>query len=156
MAAYKLDIFDTLSKIDNKKTGNLYAKLSEDERKGFAPLIVMRWMTGTSDERQIMLLNEFVNPYVFPLAKHPELLMQLLQVSSSKMPRRYSWLGVKSKKKKAEAWRVVSEYFDLSDREVALIKPFPSDEEVLSMADDLGWQPDEVKKLQAECKACKG
>lgn len=152
MAAYKLDIFDTLSKIDNKKTGNLYAKLSEDERKGFAPLIVMRWMSGTSDERQIMLLNEFVNPYVFPLVKHPELLMQLLQVSSSKMSRRYSWLGVKSKKKKAEAWRVVAEYFDLSDRGVALIKPFPSDEEILSMADDLGLQKDEIKKLEKELK----
>ena len=152
MATYKLDIFDTLAKIDNKNTGNLYAKLTEDERKGFSPLIVMQWMSGTSDERQIMLLNEFVNPYVFPLAKHPELLMRLLQVSSSKVARRYSWIAVKSKKKKAEAWRAVSEYFDLSDREVALIKPFPSDEEVLSMADDLGWQKDEIKKLEKELK----
>lgn len=152
MAAFKLDIFDTLSKIDNPKSGNIYSKLTDDEKKGFAPLVVMRWMTGTSDERQIILINNFVNPFVFSLGQHPELLMKLMQVSSSKVSRRYQWLPVKNKKRKVEAWRAVAEYFDMTDREVGLIVPFPSNEEVLSMAEYLGWQKEDIKKLEKELK----
>lgn len=149
---YKLDIFELLNKLNSAKSGDIYAQLSEDERKGFAPLVVMRWMSGTSDERQIMLLNEFVNPAVFSLGKHPHLLMQLLQVASSKTPKRYNWLSVKSKKKNVEAMKVVAEFFDMSSREVRLLDPFPSDEEVLGMADALGWQKDDIKKLEKELK----
>lgn len=149
---YKLDIFDLLNKLNSSKSGDIYAQLSEDERKGFAPLVVMRWMSGTSDERQIMLLNEFVNPAVFSLGKHPHLLMQLLQTASSKTSKRYAWLSVKSKKKNVEAMKVVAEYFDMTAREVRLLDPFPSMEEVLNMADELGWQKDDIKKLEKEYK----
>ena len=50
MASFKLDIFKLLSTIDSSSS-NIYASLSDEERKGFAPLVVMRWMTGTSDSR---------------------------------------------------------------------------------------------------------
>jgi hypothetical protein len=149
--AYKLDIFKLLGDINSPKAGDIYAKLSDDERKGFAPLVVMRWMSGTSDERQIILLNEFVNPYVFPLGKHPHLLMQLLQVASSKTSKRYAWLGIKSKKKRVEAYRVIQEYFELSSRETKTYV-LPPAEELVKMAEELGWQKDEISKLQKELK----
>jgi hypothetical protein len=148
--AYKLDIFDLLGKLNSSKSGDIYSKLSDDEKKGFAPLVVMRWMSGTSDERQIMLLNEFVNPYVFSLGKHPHLLMQLLQVASSKTSKRYQWLGIKSKKKNVEALRAVQEYYGMSAREVKTLNPFPTEAEVLQMAEELGWQKDEITKLKKE------
>lgn len=151
MASYKLDIFKLLGDINSPKAGDIYAKLSDDERKGFATLVVMRWMSGTSDERQIILLNEFVNPYVFPLGKHPHLLMQLLQVASSKTSKRYAWLGIKSKKKQVEAYRVIQEYFELSARE-AKTYTLPPAEELVKMAEELGWQKDEITKLQKELK----
>lgn len=150
--AYKLDIFDLLSKISNSKSGDIYATLSDDEKKGFAPLVVMRWLSGTSDEQQIILLNEFVNPKVFTLGKHPHLLMQLLQSSNSKTTKRYQWLGIKSKKKNVEAMKVVQEYFNMSLREVKLLNPFPSETEVLEMAELIGWQKDEISKLKTEYK----
>jgi hypothetical protein len=150
--AFKLDIFDLLAKLNDPKAGDIYAQLTEDEKKGFAPLIVMRWMSGTSDERQIMMLNEFVNPYVFALGKHPHLLMQLLQVASSKTSKRYSWLGIKNKKKNVEATRVVEEYYEMTPREVATLNPFPPEAEVLKMAEELGWQKDEIAKLKKEYK----
>jgi hypothetical protein len=149
---FSLDIFDLLGKLNSRGSGDIYAKLSDDEKKGFAPLIVMRWMSGTSDERQIMLLNEFVNPYVFALAKHPHLLMKLLQVASSKTPKRYQWLGIKSKKKNVLAMAVVQEYFEMSAREVKLLNPFPTEAEVLAMAEELGWQKDDMAKLKKEFK----
>lgn len=151
--AFKLDIFDLLGKLNSSKSGDIYAKLSNEERKGFAPLVVMRWMSGTSDEQQIMLLNEFTNPHVFTLGKHPHLLMQLLQASSSKTSKRYQWIGIKSKKKNVEAMKVVAEFFGMSLREVRTLSPFPPQDEVLAMAESIGWQKDDIAKLQKEMKA---
>jgi hypothetical protein len=151
MANYKLDIFETLGKIDNRRSGDIYSKLSESERKGFAPLVVMRWMSGTSDERQILMLNEFVNPMVFTLSSHPQLLMQLLQVASSKQSKRYTWLGVKSQKKNVESFEVIKQYFGISSRE-AKTYSLPPSEEILQMAEELGWDKDKITKLKKELK----
>ncbi len=147
---FKLDIFGLLGSIDNPRSGDIYSSLSDEEKKGFAPLVVMRWMSGTSDERQIMLLNEFVNPYVFPLGKHPHLLMQSLQVASSKKSKRYGWLGVKGGKKSTLANKVIAEYFDYSQREVNLLNPRPNTSDIMKMAEELGWQKDEITKLKKE------
>jgi hypothetical protein len=82
--AYKTDIFDLMRRID-KGDHQLWSKLTEEERKGLSPLLVMKWMSGTSDLRQIVFLNTLANVVVFPLAKHPELLLKLLTVCSSKV-----------------------------------------------------------------------
>ena len=148
--AFKLDIFDLLGKLNSPKSGDIYAKLSEDEKKGFAPLVVMRWMSGTNDERQIMTLNEFANPAIFTLGKHPHLLMQVLQACSSKTSKRYQWLKVNGGKKKVEALKVVAEYLEMSMREVRLLDPFPPEAEVIKMAESLGYQKDEITKLTKE------
>jgi hypothetical protein len=150
MAAYKLDIFGLLADISSSKSGDIYSKLSDDERKGFSALVVMRWLTGTSDERQIVLLNEFVNPCVFTLGKHPHLLMLLLQAANSKTGKRYQWLGVKSKKKNLETLKVIQEYYEMSARESRLMNPLPTESELIQMAEELGWQKDEIAKLKKE------
>jgi hypothetical protein len=148
---FSLDIFGLLQDLNNPKSDDIYAKLSDAEKKGFAPLVVMRWMTGTSDEQQIMLVNEFVNPAVFPLAAHPHLLMLLLQVSNTKTNKRYQWLSnTGSKSKNTEAVRAVCEYFEMSKREAERLNPFPPAEEIIQMAEELGWQKDEMSKLKKE------
>lgn len=148
--AFKLDIFGLLGKIDKSSSGDIYANLTDDEKKGFAPLVVMRWMSGTSDERQIMMLNSFANPLIFNLGKHPHLLMRVLQACSSKSFKRYQWLGVKGNKKNSESLKVVGDYFGMSQREVKLLNPFPLDSEVLQMAEELGYDKDAIKKLEKE------
>lgn len=148
--AFKLDIFGLLGKIDKASSGDIYANLTDDEKKGFAPLVVMRWMSGTSDERQIMMLNTFANPLIFSLAKHPHLLMQVLQTCSSKTFKRYQWIGIKGNKKNTQSLKVVGEYFEMSEREVKLLDPFPQNIEILQMAEELGYDKDEIKKLEKE------
>lgn len=151
--AFKLDIFDLLAKLSSSKSGDIYSKLSDEERKGFAPLVVMRWLSGTSDEQQIMLLNEFANPVIFPLGKHPHLLMQVLHACSTKVGKRYQWIGIKSKKKNVEAVKVISEFFGMSLKEARNVSPFPPAEEILSMAEAIGWQKEDIAKLQKEYKS---
>ena len=150
--SFKLDIFKVLGDLS---TGDhlTYRKLSDDEKKGFAPLVIMRWMTGTSDAGQIIAINTYANKAIFPLGKHPELLAMLLaSCSTQKRARRYNWLGLKSSKKKKLAHQVVMEYFDYSSREMARISSLPPDEEILMMAESLGWQKDEITKLKKELK----
>lgn len=147
---FKLDIFSLLKDLNSLKAGDIYTKLSDDEKKGFFPLVVMRWMSCTSDERQILLLNEFVNKSVFPLAKHPHLMMRLLQAAATKAPTRYNWISVKSKKKHSMSKQVVKEYFEMSSREVDMLNPFPPADEIIEMAEELGYQKDEITKLKKE------
>ena len=147
MATYKLDIFELLGRIDSSGE-DIFCKLTNDEKKAFAPLVVMRWMSGTSDEYQIIKLNEFVNPYVFSLGDHKHLLMQLLQAASSKSKKRYNWIALKTSKKHIESEKVISEYFEISRREAQFYSLEAS--EIIEMAQFLGWQNDDLNKLKKE------
>lgn len=146
-----LDIFKLLEDLNSSKE-DIWNSLTEEEQRGFAPLVVQRWMSGTGDKRQIMLLNEFANPCIFTLGRHPQLLMRLLHACSSKTPKRYGWLATKSKKKNVESIKVLCEYFGMSEREAAMCRPFPSNNELVEMASELGWQADDIKKLKKEAK----
>lgn len=149
--AFKLDIFRLLGMIGSPNSGDIYKGLTNDEKKGFAPLVVMRWMSGTSDERQIMALNTFANRFIFPLAKHPHILMHLLQACSSKAGGRSQWLGIKGGTKKTQLRNdVIMEYFDYSVNELRALTVFPSNDEIISMAEELGWQKEEMVKLKKE------
>jgi hypothetical protein len=152
--AFKLDIFGLLSKINDPKTGDIYSTLTDDEKKGFAPLVVMRWLSGVSDQRQIVALNIFANRFIFPLAKHPHLLMRLLQVCSSKTYGRCSWIAIKGGTKKNNLRKqVIMDYFGYSINEFRSLMFFPTDVDVLQMAEELGWQNDELSQLKKEINA---
>lgn len=148
---FSLDIFKLLSDLGGK--ADAYAKLSDDEKKGFAPIVVQRWLAGTKDERQVMALNTFANKHVFALGKHPHLLARLFQACNSKVPRRYYWLGVKGKKKHALVDEVLKQHFGWSSNELRKQTVLPTPDEVLLFAQELGWQKDELVKLQRELKS---
>ena len=65
---HKLDIFRVLDHT-SRKDQKFYRELTDDEQKAYMPLVAMRWMTGTTDARQIYFLNELVNPFVFTFTK---------------------------------------------------------------------------------------
>jgi len=149
----KLDLFQLLNGLSRKNLDS-YASLSEEEKKEVLPLIIMRWMSGTSDARQIMYLNELVNPYVFSMHKHKDLFVSLLTVCGSGKSQRYTWNKAKSKKKSATpiAMSVVQQYFgyNATDAIDALVVLSASD--VLDYAIQLGLQSDEMSKLKKELK----
>jgi hypothetical protein len=148
---FQLDIFQLMERIDRGET-DLWDKLSDEEKKGFSALIIMRWMSGTSDQRQIIYLNEFVNQVVFPFGKHPELLLKLLGVSSSKRPKRYQWYPmVGGKKSKNELTiRVIKEYHQYTTKEAKDVQRLLNKDDITSMAEEMGWQKDEMKLLAKE------
>lgn len=149
---HKLDIFSVLGKID-KGQFDIWKSLSEEEQKEISPFIIMKWMTGTNDQRQVLFLNEFVNQYVFSLGKEKELLMKLLTVASSKSFKRYFWLGTKKQStKKTKSLEIVKQFYRYSDREVNNVIGLLDVADIIFMAEDLGYDKDVIKQITKEFK----
>jgi hypothetical protein len=136
----------------DKRDFQAWDKLNEEERKSFSALILMRWMAGTADARQIVFLNELLNPVLFSLGKHPELQMKLLASASSGISQRYKWMGVKSGAKKVKGLKVIQEYFGYNTREATEAATLLKKDVIIEMANELGYQDDEIKKLKKELK----
>jgi hypothetical protein len=146
-----LDIFHLMGEIDKKKY-DIWDKLNDDQKKEFSALITMRWMAGTTDERQIIFLNELVNLAVFSLPEHKQLLMELLTVCSSGKPKRYSWVNYKltAGSKKKLAVQLVADHYNLSLKEAEDSVLQFSTEELLELAEIQGWQKEDLKNLKKE------
>jgi hypothetical protein len=147
-----LNIFSVLGSL-NKKQYQFFAALSDEEKKALQPLVVQRWLSGTSDPAQVMLLNEFVNPYVFPLHKHKELLVKLLSVTGSGGGRS-KWLKAKGKATSSAplTTNIIKLMYGYNTRDAIQASLLLTNDDVLELAAELGKQPDEIRALKAELK----
>ena len=144
------DLFQGLSDL-SKRNLQWYANLSDEDKKAAAPFVIARWMTGTNDHAQLMRLNTFVNPYLFSLGQEKGLLFSLLAAAATGKTKRYSWLkapGTKSATKlRIEA---IKQYYDVSTREAVGYADTIEAEDILSMAEECGWEKEELAKLKKE------
>jgi len=150
---HKLDIFQTLTSI-SRKNQEYYSNLSEEEKKGFMPLVVERWLTGTRDARQVYFINELVNPFVFSLANHKPLLYKLMTICTSGKSGRYNWTKALSKKSSSTpiAISCIKQYYDYSTLHAIDALPLLSNDDILLIAEDLGKQKEDIAKLKRELK----
>ena len=148
-----LDIFTLLDQID-KKNYYIWDSLTEEQRKEFSPLIVMRWMAGCTDPAQIVFLNDIVNVSVFVLGNHKEFLLKLLTVCSNGKQKRYQWVNYKlgGSKKVKKSVELVATHYRLSIKEAEDSRKLFSEEEILELAEAQGWQKDEIADLKKEFK----
>jgi hypothetical protein len=144
------DLFDGLEKISGRDM-TWYDRLSPEDKKAASPFVIARWMTGTSDHAQLIRLNTFVNPYGFSLGQEKALLFKLLAAAATGKSRRYQWLkapGAKSATKlRLEA---IKQYYDVSTREATLYAINIDGETIMQMAEELGWEKEELTKLKKE------
>jgi len=152
---YKLDLFKEVLPNISRKNEKYYKSLTEEQTKEITPLVLMRWLSGTNDARQIFMLNELVNPFVFTLGKHKELLVDLMTISTSGKSCRYKFNKVKSKKNTTtpKTTEVVKQYFNYNTVDALEILPILSDDDILSFAEELGTQPTEITAIKKELKA---
>jgi hypothetical protein len=146
-----LDIFMLLGEID-KKNYKLWDSLSDDQKKEFSPLVTMRWMAGTTDQRQIIFLNEVVNLAVFSLPEHKELFLKLLTVCSSGDKKRYTWINYKTggTKKSKKSVELIAEHYHMSLKEAEDTARLFSGDEIMELGEAHGLQKDELKLLKKE------
>lgn len=147
----KLDIFEVLKEIDSGNRTFLDT-LEDDVKKDFVPLVTMRWASSVGG-MQAVLLNELVNPMVFKFGNQPELLYKLMVASSDGKQRRYRWLKSKSKTKANKLTiRTIAAYYKCTAKDAGFYAKRLPLEDILEMAEALGYDSDTIKALKAENK----
>ena len=149
-AKHKLDIFAVLAALDRKDV-EFFTNLTPDEQKSIQPFVLMRWLTGTYNKRQVFLINEIVNPYVFNMNNDKELLWKLLTICTTGKPQRYVWNkpGLKGSNNPT-ATKVVQQYFGYNSVDAAKSVKLLAHDDIVMMAEELGWQDEELNKLKKE------
>ena len=144
-------MFGLLAQMDSKNV-EFYDQLDEDTKKEFHPLVAMRWASSKSGD-QLILLNELVNPVVFRSDYSPSVLYKLMTACSDGKKAKYTWIPKKKKDKTFNlSTQAISEYYKCSEKDARIYRKRFSLEEVLEMADDLGYDSETVKKIKAEYK----
>lgn len=148
-----LDIFFLLEQID-RKNYDIWNNLTDEQKKEFSPLVVTRWMAGTTDPLQLIFLNELVNPIIYNLPNHKDLILKLLTVCSSGKPKRYSWINYKISKAKKQSMilDLISKQYNFSMKEAEEVRSLFNDEEILELAYLQGLQKEEISLLKKELK----
>lgn len=144
--ARTVNIFDVLKHIDLHKE-DYYDNLTETDQKQLHPLVMTRWLSGTSDPAVIQMLNGTVNRYNFSLAPHKPLLMRMLLLVSSGRSRRYQWMGRSKETSTSKFIKVLRQFYQCSEREAAGYVQMHTVAEMAEIARHLGWQEDEIKPL---------
>lgn len=145
----KVDLFDFLNKVSKSDISYL-ASLSNEDKKSLAPLIVMRWLSGVSDKKQIQYLNNFVNPLVFNMYHHSDLLFKLMMASCTDGSKRFKWIKNKPNRKNALSVSIISQYYKCSEREAREYFKLLSQTDIIEMANELGETQDIIGKLNKE------
>jgi hypothetical protein len=143
------DLFSFLGAL-NRRDLQAFDKLTEEGQKAAHPLVIMRWLSGTGDQAQIIRLNEFANRYVFSLGTEKPLLFKLLAAACTGKTQRANWIkgpGSKSEKLSIEA---IKQQYECSAREARDYLPMLDATDVVRFAEDAGWEKDVIKKLTTE------
>lgn len=156
MQERKLDLFKLLDAI-SKKNKTYYRELSPEEQKEVAPLVIMRWLSGTKDPTQVFFLNQVVNPFVFDLSKHKELLYMLMTVCTDGKFKRYTWQKAKGKLIPAMpvSTGVLKQYYNYSTKEALDVLPIMGESDIIALAELQSYEKDEISKIKAEFKKLK-
>lgn len=157
----KLDLGKTLNALNNRDL-DYYAKLSDEEKKKYAPIVLMRYMSSAPNQKglheaHLVYVNELVNDNFWSLTKFPEFQHMLLATCGLNMNVRHDWIAM-PKRKKVDGLR---DYFkqiypDLNDLEYQLVVQNTSSEEFVETAKSRGILDKEVGKLLEQFKYAKG
>jgi len=148
----KLDLFETLHAIDTRNF-DYYNNLTEDEKKGYSPLVLMRYMSSLNSQNPnaayaVMATNEIVNLGFWNLTKHPELQHKLLCLAGLGSKQYRSWLAAKNTKQsnKIDQW-LLDRFPQLNDDELSILKSSYDIESWTSLVKGSGASDAEVKDL---------
>lgn len=153
MSDAKLDIFHTLSKINDHDV-QYFASLTEEQNKQLHPYVVQRWLTGTSAELQVLLINEHSNTKLFNFAQnHRSLVWFLLLASTIRSKIRYTWepsFKKTSQAKKPVSVGIIKQAYNYSTSQAEEAVKFYTMEGILNLAESYGNQQEVLIKIKKE------
>lgn len=133
----KVDLFVALEKVSTTDI-KFFNSLSDSDKKSLAPVVVMRWLTGTKDKQQIQFINHFVNPFVFSLYSHPDLQFKLMMSSCTGSAKRYRWIKKEQSKKVTQELEIIMQYCDVGYREAKEYYSLLTNDDIDLMKAELG------------------
>lgn len=162
MALDKLDIKNEMSKFD-RKDRNFYDSLSDEERKKFAPFLMIRYgsSVGTSNrltaEENYFLqayylksTNENLNKHFFDVntTQHKKLQWLLATTVSPNMGDQFhQWIAPKKKTTDNKAVKFLRElYPHLREDDIKLLSEINDKDQLKEYARGLGWADKDIKK----------
>ena len=156
---FKLNIFELLAALDRGYI-DYWATLSKEERKGFAPPVVIRWLSNAEDrdlQSYYLLMSNEANIWLNDLYRHPELQMKLLSTCGIGKKIRHKWLPGPSKMK--STGKVDDLFLKLyplmNQKELNLMKEIYTVKEIKELAESYGMQDREVKEVVKDFKKIK-
>jgi hypothetical protein len=154
---YKLELTSVLQAID-KRDLTFYNRLTDEERKGYVPLILMRYISSVTDQNKsaayaVLATNDLVNVGFWQLDKHKELQHMLLCLCGLGGKQYRPWLSAKSRKTSNKIFDFLLEmYPNLNQDELSLIYNSFTNESFKDFVLKSGINDQEVKALLAEWK----
>lgn len=155
MSGYKLDMFrQVLPAIDDHDFG-FYDRLSEDQRKGFAAPVILRFasaMKGNFADLNLIMTNSRANLDFFDLAAHPDLQWRMLASCGFRVNAQYQWIEMPARKRSTSAVHTfLGEYWpEANETELNLILNQFTRETFIGFLHECGLSPaDEKTALDA-------
>lgn len=160
MSGHKLDIFETLAAID-RRNFDYFEKLSDEQRKGFAPPVVLKWVAGVEGpmaEQYLWLTNQQVNVNFWDIYEHPELQFKLMASVGRGRNQRHKWIALPKTKSKTDKISVfLSQYWpDANDEELGIILNQYTHETFSAFVLSAGLVPAEEKEVIAAYERLSG
>lgn len=127
-----------------------YENASDGDRKIFSPYMCLMWMGFTKKEQVLILLNDYVNRYVFSLHKHPELLWHLFCAIGDKKFEKLVYVKKENNKKFSKSRELLSNYYGIGDREATIYLQQMTVTDVLDIAAFMGCEKEDLTSLKKE------
>ena len=151
----KLNIKNEMAQFD-RKNKDFYDSLDEQEKKKFAPFLMIRWgsAVGGNPDLQayyLMSCNENLNKNFFEIsaAKHKKLQWLLATTVSPGMGNQYhQWISLKKKTSDNKSIKFLREQFPhLKDDDLKLLSELNDKTDLKSYAKELGWEDKKIKEI---------
>ncbi len=157
-AGQKLSLDATLQALDSRDMG-YYDRLTEEERKGYSPFILMRYMSSVSPQSSmqgyaVIATNDLVNIGFFNLGKHPELQHKLMCLAGLGRKQYRPYVGSKNSKSKT---KVVDDFLlslhpGVNDTELGMLRGMHDRASIKQLAMDAGLSDTQIKELVEDAK----
>ena len=161
---FKLDLSSLLKALDTRNY-NFYSTLTDDEKKGFAGIVAMRYLSNVSDKNRelceyyLQIVNDAANKHFWnsEIQKHPELQYLILANCGIGTSQFHQWIKGPTKKKQNKVMLMLKEFYPTAnENELQLFFDINSNEQILDIANMLGYQFDTIKEIKKELKNIRG
>lgn len=155
---YTLELSRVLSELD-KGNKSFYSSLTNEEKKAYTPLILMRYMSSLGDQSRnkeyaIIAVNDLVNIGFWQLSKYPELQHLLLCAASLGTKQYHQWIPNKSKGSKSSS---IDNFFkelnpSSNNTELEMLRNMHDNDSFKQLLIDAGKSDQEIKVLMQDWK----